>query len=283
MPDFAYFSRFQPGRPRIHDFPRIHAILKGFWSQRLGLLIFWRFQQGRPEPLQNVCFYQGSCDFKQFWSQRLVLLIFGGFSLAAQNPSRMHDFTRLHAILWDFEANDKFCWFLRFSLAAQNSSRMHDFTRIHAILCDFEADGWFYWFFEVSTCCQEPLQNAWFYQDSCNLKRFWSQRLVLLIFWRFQQGRPEPLQNARFYQDSCNFKEFWSQRLVLLIFAGFSLAAQNPSRMHDFTRIQAVYGCILLYMVVYGWKLLYMAIFEVLAWPPRTLPECLLLPGFMPF
>ena len=54
-------------------------------------------------------------------------------------------------------------------------------------------------------------------------------------FSRFQPARPEPFQKAWFYQDSCNFKRFWSQWLILVSFRGFSLAAQNPSRRHDFT------------------------------------------------
>ena len=130
---------------------------------------FSRFQPGRPEPLQKAWFYQDSFNFKRFWSQWLILASFWGFSLAAQNPSRRHDFTRIHPIIFDFVP-------------------MADFGK----------------------------------------------------FLGFQPGRPETFQKVWFYQDSCNFNWFWSQWRILTNFWGFSLAAQNPPKRHDFTRIYPI-------------------------------------------
>ena len=124
-----------------------------------------------------------------FWSQSLFLLTFSGFSLISQNPSRIHDFT----------------WIL-------------------AILCDFVADGRF-----------------------CN------------YFSRFQPDLPEPLQNAWFYLDSCDIMRFCSQWFFLLTLPRFSLISQNPSRIHDFTWIPVILcdfvgnGCFCLLFQVSAW------------------------------
>ena len=81
----------------------------------------------------------------------------------------------------------------------------------------------------------------------------------------FQPGRPVPPQTARFYLHSFNFEGYLRQWVLLLTFLGFSLAAQNLSRLYDFTSIPSILsdiasnGCLL---------------FAVSAWPPRTPPDC---------
>ena len=99
---------------------------------------------------------------------------------------------------------------------------------------------------------------------------------TLADFSRFQPGRPEPLQTARFYQHSFNFERYRSQWVLLLTFRGFSLAAQNPSRLHDFTSIPSILndieanGCFCL-------------LFAVIAWPSRTHPDCMILLAYLQF
>ena len=98
--------------PRTHSPECIHFLaFLHFWPilKLLGAFAYFSwFQPGRPEHLQTARFYEHSFNFDWYWSQRVLLLTFRGFSVAAQNPSRRHDFTRIHAVLSDFEANDLF-------------------------------------------------------------------------------------------------------------------------------------------------------------------------------
>ena len=57
---------------------------------------------------------------------------------------------------------------------------------------------------------------------------FASLCLLLLASSRFQPDLPEPLLNAWFYMDSCDLMPFCSQWLFLLTVSGFSLISQNP-------------------------------------------------------
>ena len=59
-------------------------------------------------------------------------------------------------------------------------------------------------------------------------------------FSRFQPDVPEPLQNAWFYLDSCDIMRFCSQWFFLLTLPRFSLISQNPSRIYDFTWIPVI-------------------------------------------
>ena len=99
----------------------------------------------------------------------------------------------------------------------------------------------------------EPLQNAWFYQDSFNFNRFcyfrhpgqvpqkpsrmmyaMGFRAILLhlvlnwpgyLFSASWLGHPEPLQNGVFYWVSCYFGPFTAKLALVAI---FSISARSP-------------------------------------------------------
>ena len=105
-----------------------------FWAilKPMGAFAYFsQFQPGRPEPLQTARLYLYSFTFEGYWSQCVLLLTFLGFSLAAQNPSRLHDFTSIPSILSDIEAHGCFCLlFVDSAWPPRTPSRLHDFTCI---------------------------------------------------------------------------------------------------------------------------------------------------------
>ena len=90
----------------------------------------------------------------------MISLTFPGFGLAAQNPRECIILRR----------------FLRFYMILKPIADSHTFP-------GFRPGR------------PAPLQNAWFYLDSCDFTWFWSQSLFSHTFPGFRPGRPEPLQN----------------------------------------------------------------------------------------
>ena len=113
----------------------------------------------------------------------------------------------------------------------------------------------------------EHLQTARFYRAFLQFLAILKPMGAFAYSSRFRPGRPEPLQTARFYQHSFNFERYCNQWVLLLTFRGFSLAAQNPSRLHDFTSIPSILTDI-------KPNECFRILFAVSAWPPRTPPAC---------
>ena len=78
-----------------------------------------------------------------FWSQWLILPTFRRFGLAAQNPSRMHDYQDSSNFLRFGSQWLVFLVFRGFRLTTQNPISMYVFSKLHAVVCDLEANGWF--------------------------------------------------------------------------------------------------------------------------------------------
>ena len=141
--------------------------------------------------------------------------------------------------------------FLSFSLAAQNPSRLHDFTSIPSILTVFpNIFSYFLYFFVISFSFLPFAFISYYFQ---------------VVIASFSYFLPFPASSRYFLR--------W---VLLLTFRSFSLAAQNPSRLHDFTSIPSILsdieanGCFCL-------------LFAVSAWPPRTPPDCTILLAFLQF
>ena len=146
MADFARFSNLLLGRPEPVQNHDSHNFLR-FWDQRLNLLTFLGFRLAVQDPPECMILP----GFMRFYlSLKSISLIFRGFSLAAQNTSRMHDFSRIHLILCDFEANGWFCPLFDVLAWPPRTPPECMITRIHLIFCDLEANGWFSLFSEVS-------------------------------------------------------------------------------------------------------------------------------------
>ena len=195
------------------------------------------------------------------------------------HPELIHpnSFSCIPSLLTSIEANGYSC--LLFTVSAWPPGIPLDCTvlpRIPSILNDLEANGCFCLLFVVSAWPPGATPDCTIWSAFLQFWTILKPMGTFADFSQFQPDRPEPLQTARFYQHSFKFERYWSQWVRLLAFRSFSLTAQNPSRLHDLTSIPSISSDI-------EAKGCFCLLFVISAWPPRTRPDCTILPAFLQF